>query len=43
MGLIAIGIWEPSLLEEVYTVADRIGKVEVDHCETSSKTSGALF
>jgi len=40
-ALIAIGGYVPSLTKKALEVADRIGKVEVDHGETSCKTPDA--
>ncbi len=42
MGLIAIGIYRPELTEAAKEAAKRIGKVEVDHGETSCKTPDAV-
>jgi 3-methyladenine DNA glycosylase AlkD len=41
MGLIAIGIYRPKLRTKAIAAARRIGKVEVDHGETSCKTPDA--
>jgi 3-methyladenine DNA glycosylase AlkD len=41
MGLIAIGIYKPSLEKEAIAAARRIGRVEVDHGETGCKTPDA--
>jgi 3-methyladenine DNA glycosylase AlkD len=41
-ALIAIGVYVPSLRDEVFATAQRIGKVEVDHGETSCKTPDAI-
>ena len=40
--LIAIGVYKPSLTKEAIAVATRIGKVEVDHGDTSCKTPDAV-
>ena len=40
-ALCAIGIYKPELREEAIAAAGRIGKVEVDHGETSCKTPDA--
>lgn len=40
-ALIAIGVYKPNLTESVLKSADRIGKVEVDHGDTSCKTPDA--
>ena len=42
MGLIAIGIYKRNLTDEAMATADRIGKVSVDHGETSCKTPDAI-
>jgi 3-methyladenine DNA glycosylase AlkD len=42
MALIAIGTYRPELSEEAKNVSLRIGKVEVDHGETSCKTPDAV-
>jgi 3-methyladenine DNA glycosylase AlkD len=42
MGLIAIGIYRESLRAEAIAAAGRIGKVDVDHGETSCKTPDAI-
>lgn len=42
MALIAIGIYRESLRSEAIDAAGRIGKVEVDHGETSCKTPDAI-
>ena len=41
-ALIAIGIYRPALRAEAIAAARRIGKVEVDHRETSCKTPDAV-
>lgn len=41
MALAAIGIYRPKLREKAIAAASRIGKVEVDHGETSCKTPDA--
>lgn len=41
-ALIAIGIYKPELREKAIAAAQRIGKVEVDHGETSCKTPDAV-
>ncbi|HLF95433.1 MAG TPA: DNA alkylation repair protein [Planctomycetota bacterium] len=41
-ALIAIGIYKPSLRKKAVEAAKRIGKVEVDHGETSCKTPDAV-
>jgi 3-methyladenine DNA glycosylase AlkD len=41
-ALIAIGVFKPALREKAIEVAKRIGKVEVDHGETTCKTPDAL-
>lgn len=41
-ALIAIGIYRPALRAEAIAAARRIGKVEVDHGETSCKTPDAV-
>ena len=41
-ALIAIGIYKPKLRRSVIATAKRIGKVEVDHGETSCKTPDAV-
>lgn len=41
-ALIAIGIYRPSLTREAIAAARRIGKVEVDHGETSCVTPDAV-
>lgn len=40
-ALIAIGVRNPALQKAALTVSDRIGKVQVDHGETSCKTPDA--
>ena len=40
-ALIAIGVRNPALQKATLTVSDRIGKVQVDHGETSCKTPDA--
>ena len=40
-ALISIGIYKPALRKQVLEAAKRIGKVEVDHGETSCKTPDA--
>lgn len=40
-ALIAIGIRNPELLEKALSIAAVIGKVQVDHGETSCKTLDA--
>jgi 3-methyladenine DNA glycosylase AlkD len=40
-GLIAIGIYKPDLRDEAIAAARRIGKVDVDHGQTSCKTPDA--
>ena len=42
MALIAIGIYRPKLTRSAVAAAKRIGKVEVDHGETSCKTPEAV-
>jgi 3-methyladenine DNA glycosylase AlkD len=42
IALIAIGIYKPTLRKPAIAAAQRIGKVEVDHGETSCKTSDAV-
>jgi hypothetical protein len=41
-ALIAIGIYRPALTQEAIAAARRIGKVEVDHGETSCVTPDAV-
>jgi len=41
-ALISIGIYRPPLRKEAIAAAKRIGKVEVDHGETSCKTPDAV-
>lgn len=41
-ALIGIGIYKPALREKVLDAARRIGKVDVDHGETSCKTPDAV-
>jgi hypothetical protein len=41
-GLIAIGVYKPALRKKAIDAARRIGKVEVDHGETSCKTPDAV-
>lgn len=41
-ALIAIGVFKPSLREQALAAAKRIGKVEVDHGETTCKTPDAV-
>jgi len=41
-ALIAIGIYKPELREKAIAAAQRIGKVDVDHGETSCKTPDAV-
>lgn len=41
-ALIAIGVRNPALQAEAVAVAERIGKVEVDHGQTSCKTPDAI-
>ena len=41
-ALIAIGIYRPALTREAIAIAKRIGRVEVDHGETSCKTPDAV-
>src|SRR5882724_9543815 len=40
-ALIAVGVYKPDLRKEAIAAARRIGKVEVDHGETSCKTPDA--
>jgi 3-methyladenine DNA glycosylase AlkD len=40
-GLIAIGIYRPNLRDDAIAAARRMGKVEVDHGQTSCKTPDA--
>ena len=40
-ALISIGVYKPSCRTEAIDAAKRIGKVEVDHGETSCKTPDA--
>lgn len=42
MALIAVGIYKPSLRSAALEAARRIGKVDVDHGETSCKTPDAI-
>ena len=42
MALIAIGIYKPSFRKQSISTAERIGKVEVDHGQTSCKTPDAV-
>jgi hypothetical protein len=42
MALIAIGIYRPALTKDAVATAKRIGKVAVDHGETSCKTPDAI-
>ena len=41
-ALIAIGVYKPALRKKVIEAAKRIGKVEVDHGETSCRTPDAI-
>ena len=41
-ALIAIGVYKPALRRKVIEAAKRIGKVEVDHGETSCRTPDAI-
>ena len=41
-ALISLGVYKPSLRKKVIEAAKRIGKVEVDHGETSCKTPDAI-
>ena len=41
-ALISIGVFKPSLRQQVIEAAKRIGKVDVDHGETSCKTPDAV-
>jgi 3-methyladenine DNA glycosylase AlkD len=41
-ALISIGIYKPALRKQAIEAAKRIGKVEVDHGETSCKTPDAI-
>lgn len=41
-ALISIGVFKPALREQAIEAARRIGKVEVDHGETSCKTPDAV-
>lgn len=41
-ALIAIGVYKPALQAQTLEAATRIGKVEVDHGETSCKTPSAV-
>ncbi len=41
-AMIAIGVFRPNLSKEVFEAAKRIGKVEVDHGDTSCKTPDAV-
>lgn len=41
MAMISIGIYKPSLRKQTLAVAKRVGKVEVDHGETSCQTPDA--
>lgn len=41
-ALIAIGVYKPALRRKVIEAAKRIGKVDVDHGETSCKTPDAI-
>jgi len=40
-ALISIGIYKPELLDAALSAADRIGKVDIDHGDTSCKTPDA--
>ncbi len=40
--IIAVGVFKPEMEKEVLEVAKRIGKVEVDHGDTSCKTPDAI-
>jgi 3-methyladenine DNA glycosylase AlkD len=42
-ALISIGVYKPALRKKVIEAAKRIGKVEVDHGETSCKTPDAIL
>jgi hypothetical protein len=42
-ALIAIGVFKPALSKKAIDAARRIGKVEVDHGETSCKTPDAAL
>ena len=42
MALIAIGIYNPKLTDLAMKTAEKIGKVDVDHGETSCKTPDAI-
>ncbi len=42
-ALISIGIYKPALRKKTIDTAKRIGKVEVDHGETSCKTPDAVI
>ena len=41
-ALIAIGVFQPELSEDAVAAATRIGRVEVDHGDTSCKTPDAV-
>jgi hypothetical protein len=41
-ALISIGAYRPSLMNEAIAAAKRIGKVEVDHGDTSCRTPDAI-
>jgi len=41
-ALIAIGVYKPNLTDKAMETAKRIGKVEVDHGDTSCKTPDAI-
>jgi hypothetical protein len=41
-AMIAIGVFKPALRKEAVAVARRVGKVDVDHGQTSCKTPDAV-
>ena len=41
-ALISIGVFKPGLRKKAIAAANRIGKVDVDHGETSCKTPDAI-
>jgi hypothetical protein len=41
-ALISIGVFKPTLRKKAIEVAKRVGKVEIDHGETSCKTPDAV-
>lgn len=42
-ALISIGVFKPSFRDKAIDAAKRIGKVEIDHGETTCKTPDAVL